>query len=162
VRLLLLVCCVALPTVDARTSTPPKEQASIACLLTAATSTSATSASRGYHLLGVHTGLFSSRNIRTLTMLRLRGDFNPSTSTFSLYSSLIMCGALVATTGGCYTVCVGRHHCWVVGPLGLGLSLYIVPLLYAIQQFTILQCVIVISTPKTIYSNSKGYPKVQG
>jgi hypothetical protein len=22
-------------------------------------------------------------------------------------------------------VCVGRHHCWVVGPLGLGLSLYI-------------------------------------
>jgi hypothetical protein len=38
--------------------------------------------------------------------------------------------------------CVGRHHCWVAGPLGLGpirvrLSLYIVPILYAIQQFTL-------------------------
>ena len=35
--------------------------------------------------------------------------------------------------------CVGRHHCWVAGPLGLGpirvrLSLYIVPILYAIQS----------------------------
>jgi hypothetical protein len=27
----------------------------------------------------------------------------------------------------CVLVCVGRHHCWAVGPLGLGLSLYIVP-----------------------------------
>jgi hypothetical protein len=33
---------------------------------------------------------------------------------------------------------VGRHHCWAAGPLGLGLSLYIVSLLYAIQQFTLL------------------------
>jgi hypothetical protein len=66
-------CCVALPIVDARTSTPPEDQASAACLPTATTSTSATSASRGYHLLGAHTGLFSSRNIRTITTLQLRG-----------------------------------------------------------------------------------------
>jgi hypothetical protein len=33
---------------------------------------------------------------------------------------------------------VDRHHCWADGPLGLGLSLYIVSLLYAIQQFTLL------------------------
>jgi hypothetical protein len=32
----------------------------------------------------------------------------------------------------CVSVCVGPHRCWVAGPLGLGLSLYIVPLLYAI------------------------------
>jgi hypothetical protein len=25
----------------------------------------------------------------------------------------------------CVSVCVGRHHCWAAGPLGLGLSLYI-------------------------------------
>jgi hypothetical protein len=33
-------------------------------------------------------------------------------------------------------VCVGRHHCWAAGPLGLGfpVSLYIVVLLYAIHQ----------------------------
>jgi hypothetical protein len=72
-RLLLFFCCVGLPTVDARTSTPPEEQASAACLPTATTSTSATSASRGYRYLGTHTGLCSSRNIRTLTTLRLRG-----------------------------------------------------------------------------------------
>jgi hypothetical protein len=101
VDLLLLFCYVAMPTVDARTSTPPEEQASDACLLTATTSTSATSASRGYRLLGAHTDLYSSRNIRTITTLRLRGDFNPSAPTFGLYSSLIVCGAPVATAGGC-------------------------------------------------------------
>jgi hypothetical protein len=62
-----------LPFVDARTLTPPEEQASALCLPTATTSTSATSASRGYRLLGAHTGLCSNRNIRTLTTLRLRG-----------------------------------------------------------------------------------------
>jgi hypothetical protein len=34
-------------------------------------------------------------------------------------------------------MCGRRHHCCAVGPLGLGLNLYIVPILYAIQQFTI-------------------------
>jgi hypothetical protein len=77
--------CVALPTVDAQTSTPPEEQATAACLPTTATSTSSTSASRGYCLLEVHIGLYSSRNIRTLTTLRLRRISTcrllPSTST---------------------------------------------------------------------------------
>jgi hypothetical protein len=94
-------CCVALPIVDARTSTPPKDQASAARLPTVTTSTSATSAFRGYRLLGAHTGHYFSRNIRTITTLRLRGDFNPSAPTFGLYSSLIVCGAPVATAGGC-------------------------------------------------------------
>jgi hypothetical protein len=39
VGLLLLFCCVALPIVDARTSTPLEKQATAACLLTTATST---------------------------------------------------------------------------------------------------------------------------
>jgi hypothetical protein len=64
----------------------------------------------GYRLFGVHIGLYSSRNIRTLTTLRLRGDFNPSAPTFGFnpsvptfgfYSSLIVCGAPVATARGC-------------------------------------------------------------
>jgi hypothetical protein len=94
-------CCVVLPIVDARTSTPSEDQAFAARLPTLTTSTSATSTSRGYRLLGAHTGLYSSRNIRTITTLRLRGDFNPSAPTFGLYSSLIVCGAPVATAGGC-------------------------------------------------------------
>jgi hypothetical protein len=89
------------PIVDARTSTPPKEQASTACLPIATTSTSATSASRGSRHLGAHTGLYSSRNIHAITTLRLWGDFNPSAPTFGLYSSLIVCGAPVATVRGC-------------------------------------------------------------
>jgi hypothetical protein len=96
-----LFCCVALPTINARTSTPSEEHATDACIPTATTSTSATSPSRGYRLLGAHTGLYSSHNIRTITTLRLRGDFNPSARTFGLYSSLIVCGAPVATAGGC-------------------------------------------------------------
>jgi hypothetical protein len=95
-----LFCCVTLPTVDARTSTP-EEQATAACLPTTTISTSATSTSRGYRLFGVHTDLYSSCNIRTLTTLRLRGDINPSTPIFGFYSSLIVCGAPVATAGGC-------------------------------------------------------------
>jgi hypothetical protein len=94
-----LFCYVALLVVDARTSTPPEDQASPTCLPTATTSTSATSTSRGYRLLGAHTSLYSNRNIRTITTLRLRGDFNPLAPTFGLYSSLILCGAPVATTG---------------------------------------------------------------
>jgi hypothetical protein len=33
---------------------------------------------------------------------------------------------------------MGRLHCWATGPLGLGLSLYIVPHLLSVQHFTIL------------------------
>jgi hypothetical protein len=73
VGLLVLFCCVVPPTIDARTSTPTKEQAIVMCLLTTSTLTSGTSASRGYCVLGVHTDLYSSHNIRTLTTLRLRG-----------------------------------------------------------------------------------------
>jgi hypothetical protein len=69
VGLLVLFCRVVLLTVDARTSTPPEEQATAACLPTMTTSTLATLTSRGYRLLGVHTGLYSSRNIRTLMTL---------------------------------------------------------------------------------------------
>jgi hypothetical protein len=78
---------------------PPEEQFPALRLPTSATSTSANSASGGYRLLRIHTGLFSSRNIRTLTTLRLRGDFNPSAPTFGLYSSLIVCSAPVVTAG---------------------------------------------------------------
>jgi hypothetical protein len=115
VDLLVLFCCVALPNVDARTSTPPKEQATVVCLPTTATSTSATSASRGYRLLGVHTGLYSSHNIRTLTALRLRGDLNMSAPTFGFYSNLIVCGAPVAIAGGGVRLCgwVGQCRCLV-------------------------------------------------
>jgi hypothetical protein len=65
------------------------------------------------------------------------GDINPSAPTFGFYSSLIVCGAPVATTGGCWTMCVcdGRHHCWLAGPLGLGFYVYICNHhLYAIQS----------------------------
>jgi hypothetical protein len=85
-----LFCCVALPIVDTRTSTFPEEQVPAACLPTSTTSTSANSASKGYRLLRIHTGLFSNRTIRTLTTLRLRGNLNPSAPTFGLYSSLIV------------------------------------------------------------------------
>jgi hypothetical protein len=119
--MLVLFSCVALPTINARTSTSPEEQAIVACLPTTTTSTSATSVSRGYRLLGVHTGLYSSRNIRILTTTRLRGDFNPSAPTFGFYSSLIVCGAPLRLSED---VRLWGHHCWAVGPLGLGLSLY--------------------------------------
>jgi hypothetical protein len=54
--------CIAPSIVDARTSIPPKNEATDAFVLTTVTSTSATSASKGYDLYGVHTGLYSSRN----------------------------------------------------------------------------------------------------
>jgi hypothetical protein len=65
------------------------------------TSPSTTSASSGYHLHGVHTILYSSRNINTIMTMRLWRDFNPSTPTFGLYSSLIVCGASIATKWEC-------------------------------------------------------------
>jgi hypothetical protein len=64
-------CCVAPPTVDARTSTPRRTRLllRVSKPQQCTTSTLATSASRGYHPHGVHTGLYNSRNIRTLTTL---------------------------------------------------------------------------------------------
>jgi hypothetical protein len=105
VSLIVLFCYVALPTVDTRTSAPPEEQATLHVsrprppklwlpwhpgAIVTATSTLATLASRGYRLLEVHTSLYSSRNIRTLTTLRLREDLNPSAPIFGFYSSLIV------------------------------------------------------------------------
>jgi hypothetical protein len=59
--------------------TPPEEQATTVCLPTCATSPSATSTSSGYHLHGVHTILYSSRNINTITSSRRCdcGGFQP-------------------------------------------------------------------------------------
>jgi hypothetical protein len=54
---------------------------------------------QGLLLLEVHTGLYSSRNIHTLTTLRLRGNFSPSAPTVGFYSSLIVCGVPVVTAG---------------------------------------------------------------
>jgi hypothetical protein len=95
-----------------------------------ATSTSATSASRGYRLLGVHTGLYSSRNIQNLTTLRLRGDFNPSAATFGFYSTLIMCGVPLRLWGDVrqcvYSECVGATPLLGCRPIKVRvLSLYI-------------------------------------
>jgi hypothetical protein len=68
-------------------------------------STSATSASKDYHLHRMHTSLYSSHNIHTLTTLRLQGDFSSSPPTFSSSSSLIVCGAPVVIVGN-VKVCV--------------------------------------------------------
>jgi hypothetical protein len=120
--------------IDAQTSTPKDDPQRTRLLLGVSkpqqptTSTSATSAFRNYHLLGMHTNLYSNRNTRTLTSVRLwggfqpvgsylqlllqshrshpyhtatTGDFNPSAPTFGFCSSLIICGAPVATVGGC-------------------------------------------------------------
>jgi hypothetical protein len=65
------------------------------------TSTSATSASKGYHLHVVLAGFYSSHSIRAITTLQLRGDISSSDSTFELFSSLTICGAPIVTTGGC-------------------------------------------------------------
>jgi hypothetical protein len=90
VGLLVLFCCVALPTVDARTSTPPEKQATVACLPTTATSTSTTSTSRGYRLLEIHTSLYSSRNICTLTRLRGISTRRLLSSVSTLVSSCVV------------------------------------------------------------------------
>jgi hypothetical protein len=65
------------------------------------TSTSATSASKGYHLHVVLAGFYSSHSIRTITTLQLRGDVSSSDSTFDLFSSLTVCGAPAVTVRGC-------------------------------------------------------------
>jgi hypothetical protein len=68
---------------------------------TTSTSTSATSATRGYHLHVVLGGFYSSYNIRAITTLQLRGDVSSSDFTFDLFSSLTVCGAPAVTAGGC-------------------------------------------------------------
>ncbi len=64
-------------------------------------STSATSASKGYHLHVVLAGFYSSHSIRTITTLQLQGDVSSSDSTFDLFSSLTVCGAPTVTARGC-------------------------------------------------------------
>jgi hypothetical protein len=68
---------------------------------TTSTSTSATSATRGYHLHVVLAGFYSSHSIRVITTLQLRGDVSSSDFTFDLFSSLTVCGAPAVTAGGC-------------------------------------------------------------
>jgi hypothetical protein len=69
--------------------------------MTTTTSTSTTSASKGYHLHVVLTGFCSSHSIRAITTLQLRGDVSSSDFTFDLFSSLTVCGAPTVTAGGC-------------------------------------------------------------
>jgi hypothetical protein len=129
-----LFCCVALPTINARTSTPSEEHATDACIPTATTSTSATSPSRGYRLLGAHTGLYSSHNIRTLMTRRLWG-ISTRWLLLLLQSHRVWyhrcnCGG-GGGGGGDIILFVfgGRHHCWTAGLLGLGSceSIYCTP-----------------------------------
>jgi hypothetical protein len=83
------------------------------------TSTSATSATRGYHLHVVLTDFYSSHSIRAITMLQLRGDVSLSDFTFDLFSSLTVCGAPAVTAGDVrvylvgYIFCIIDYHiCW--------------------------------------------------
>jgi hypothetical protein len=68
---------------------------------TTSTSTSATSATRGYHLHVVLAGFYSSHSIRVIMTLQLRGDVSSSDFTFDLFYSLTVCGAPAVTAGGC-------------------------------------------------------------
>jgi hypothetical protein len=126
--------CVASPIVDARTSILPEEQATVACLPTTTTSTSSTSASLGYCLFREHTGLYSSRNIRTLTSLRLRGI---STSRLLPLASILVSSCVVALLRLRWMLDFVYRPTprWAVGPIVLGLYVYICNNhLYAIQS----------------------------
>jgi hypothetical protein len=65
------------------------------------TSTSATLASKGYHLHVVLIGFYSSHSIRAITTLQLRGDVSSSDSTFDLFlqSHRLWCSR--CDCGGC-------------------------------------------------------------
>jgi hypothetical protein len=93
---------------------PLKNEVVVTCLSITTISTSATSASRSYHLHGVHTGLYSNRNIHTLTMLRLRGistrQLLPSAS--APVSSFVV---LPLRLQGDVRVCSYYIHVYVVG-----------------------------------------------
>jgi hypothetical protein len=78
---------------------------------TTTTSTSATFASKGYHLHVVLVGFYSSHSIRAITTLQLRGDVSSSDSIFDLFSSLTICGVPAVTTGGCRVYLVGYIFC---------------------------------------------------
>jgi hypothetical protein len=70
-------------------------------LMTMTISTSATSASKGYHLHVVFAGFYSSHSICAITTLQLLEDVSSSDSTLDLFFSLTVCGAPAVTTGGC-------------------------------------------------------------
>jgi hypothetical protein len=95
--LLLFLCCVASPTVDARMSTPPQERGGAPPRLRlprhpgAIIYTVCTPVSNSL----LQPQLPHPRDVTTA------GDFNLSAPTFGFYSSLIVCGAPVATLGGC-------------------------------------------------------------
>jgi hypothetical protein len=80
-------------------------------LTTMTTSTSATSASKGYHPHVVLAGFYSSHSIRVITTLQLRRDVSSSDSTFDLFSSLTICGALAVTAGDVRVYFVGYIFC---------------------------------------------------
>jgi hypothetical protein len=67
----------------------------------ATTTSTPTSATRGYHLHVVLAGFYSSYSIRAIMTLQLRGDVSSSDFTFDLFSSLTGCGAPAVTAGGC-------------------------------------------------------------
>jgi hypothetical protein len=75
------------------------------------TLTSATSASKGYHLHVVFADFYSSHSIRAITTLQLRGDVSSSDSTFDLFSSLIVCGAPAVTVGDVRVYFIGYIFC---------------------------------------------------
>jgi hypothetical protein len=66
---------------------------------TTSTLTSATLALRGYHLHVTLIGFYSNHNIRAITTLQLRENVSSLDSTFDLFSSLTICGALTVTVG---------------------------------------------------------------
>jgi hypothetical protein len=96
----MLFCYVAPSIVDARTSTPPEEQATVV-------SPDHDHLDFGY--LGIqwlssswsaHRSLLQPQHAH-LHDVEIEGGFNPSAPTFGFYSSLIVCGALIATVWGC-------------------------------------------------------------
>jgi hypothetical protein len=78
---------------------------------TTTTSTSATLASKGYHLHVVLAGFCSSHSICAITTLQLRGDVSSSDSTFDLFSSLTVCGAPAVTAGDVRVYLIGYIFC---------------------------------------------------
>jgi hypothetical protein len=73
----------------------------------ATTTSTSTSATRGYHLHVVLAGFYSSHSIRAITTLQLRGDVSLSDFTFDLFYSLTVCGAPAVTAGDVRVYLVG-------------------------------------------------------
>jgi hypothetical protein len=75
---------------------------------TATTTSTSTSAIRGYHLHVVLAGFYSSHSIRVITTLQLQGGgVSSSNFTFDLFSSLTVCGAPAVTAGDVRIYLVG-------------------------------------------------------